>query len=48
MYRLHCYFVNEIQRGLAGLGNYQLLPSYHSEAIEPEDMQVDIYFLKYN
>jgi len=45
MHRLHAYYHNEIERGLAGLGSYHLEPCYAAEAITPEDMKVLCYSL---
>ena len=40
LYYLQCYYSNEIQRGLAGLGKYTLLNSFKSLKIELHDMDL--------
>lgn len=40
LYYLQCYYNNEIQRGLAGLGKYQLLSTFQSLEIELCDMDL--------
>ena len=40
LYFLQCYYNNEIQRGLAGLGQYTLLSAFKGLAIHTEDMEL--------
>lgn len=47
MFWLHTYHVNEIERGLAGLGNYRLLPRYNAEAKDAKDIQDTILLLMF-
>ena len=40
LYFLQCYFSNEIQRGLAGLGQYSLLDTYKYLGIPVHEMDL--------
>jgi len=40
MYQLQGYYANEIERGLAGLGNYRLRECYAGEAKTVDELQV--------
>ena len=41
LYFLQCYFKNEVQRGLAGLGQYTLDKSFQGMSIDAEDMDLE-------
>ena len=38
LYYLHAYYFNEIQRGLCGLGNYQLLEQFSIARLDPDNI----------
>ena len=44
LYYLQCYFKNEVQRGLAGLGQYVLLEQFQGIAIPMEAMELEHCF----
>ena len=44
LYYLQCYFKNEVQRGLAGLGQYVLLEQFQGMAIPMEAMEFEHCF----
>ena len=44
LYYLQCYFKNEVQRGLAGLGQYVLLEQFQGMAIPMEAMEMEHCF----
>ena len=43
--RLHQYYVKEISRGRAGLGNYNLRPQYISAKLDLSEIYVSYMFL---